>query len=616
MEGDTCDDYENGFEVIDIPDSDRVSENIETLDIVPEPNDESGPAEVDTTQLPSNREFVPNIASRPTRTKRAPSFYGFETEAENAISCFESELALEGSLPKSEKEALDCLHWKKAMEDEYNSLCENSVWSLVPSPQGKNIVGSRWHFAIKRDAQGNISRYKARFVAKGFKQQKGVDFQETYCPTMKLTTFRTLLAIAAQKKMSVHQLDIKTAYLNAPIDEEVFIEQPKGFEKRDPNGNLMVCKLLKSLYGLRQAGRNWYNLLKKSLLQEGFIPSNFDPCLFTRVRNGKKEYVAIWVDDIVYCSENSDFNDVFEALMRKSFKITECSKLNWFLGMKVEQSEEGISLSQKLYIGKLLDAYGMENCKPVSSPCPEKFQFSKSDCPLDGSKEQIDMRSRNFRGLIGSLNYLSQTTRPDLAFVSHSLSCFVNNPGEVHWIAAKRCLRYLKGSIDDKLIYRVSDAITLEGYSDSDWAGCLDSRRSISAYCFFLDTNSAAISWKCKRQATVATSTAEAESVALFEASQEALFLDCLVSEMLDKVFKPVKLYVDNQAAIALCKSNVNSQKVKHFAIKIRYLQDLVDSLQISPLYCPTSEQLADLLTKPLGKQKISVLKPKLIGLQ
>jgi len=565
-------------------------------------------------------QFVPNITERPRRSVRAPTYFGSgnncsidSCESYYASLCFQSELLLEDSLPKSEVDALGDENWKNAMQSEFDSLSENKVWTLVKAPPDKNIVGSRWHFAVKKNSEGKVVRYKARFVARGFNQVKGSDYQETYSPTMKLTTLRLLLAFAAQKGIKLKQLDVKTAYLNATIEEEVFIKQPRGFEKYDEFGNLLVCKLLKSLYGLKQSGRNWYTTLKKHLVQEGFVPCTVDPCLFVRERNGNKEFVAIWVDDIVYCSVNEDFHDEFEKLMLKEFKISDCSELTWFLGMKILQSESSVAISQEGYIEKLLDNFGMTDCKPSFVPCPEGTKFLVEDCPVDGSDEQKLMINRNYRGLVGSLNYLSNTSRPDLAFVSHSLSRFVSNPGEKHWLIGKHVLRYLKATKSCTLVYERRDIIGLEGFSDSDWAGCVDSRKSVSGFCFRI-SNSGVVSWRSKKQLNVATSTAEAESYALFEAAQESIFLFDLSSVFFPDIEKPISIFVDNQACIALCKSNVNSQKVTHFAIKLHFLQDLVDSVCITPIYLPTEDMLADVLTKPLGRVKMAKFRDCILG--
>jgi len=565
-----------------------------------------------------------NLLDRPQRNVTGPSRYGYDEnfnsldEMTYAHECFESEILLEDRLPKCEKSALEDQNWYNAMKDEHRSLLENEVWKLEKLPRGKNIVGSRWHFAIKKNSLGEITRYKARFVAKGYKQQKGQDFQETYCPTMKLTTLRVLLAFAAHHGLKLKQLDVKTAYLNAPIEEEVYIEQPKGFEVRDENGELLACKLQKSLYGLKQAGRNWYNCLKSHLTDEGFKPSSVDPCLFVRVVNGVRQFVVTWVDDIVYCSRDENFLAEFEMLMKRKFKISECSNLNWFLGMNIVSPADMsyIAVNQEKYIEKLLEKFGMTDCKPLSTPCAEKSTFSKNDCPADGSEEQFSMVNKNYRGLIGAINYLANTSRPDLAYIAHCLSRFVSNPGEKHWIAAKRVLRYLKYTKASKLVYNRGGPVKLIGFSDSDFAGDVESRKSLGAYCYKVSENSGVISWKSKQQGVVATSTAQAESLAVFEACTEAEFLSVLVPEFFDSITLPIPLNIDNQACIALCKSNINSQKVKHFAIKLRYLQDLYDRKLFVPIYCPTDEMIADSLTKPLGKVKVAKFNLLLLGSQ
>ena len=517
-------------------------------------------------------------------------------------------------LPKSIEEALSSPEWYRAMKAEYDSLQKNEVWDIVEMPEGKNLVTGKWHFALKRNSKGEIIRHKARYVARGFKQKRGVDYDQTYSPTVKMVTLRVLLSSAVQNEMKLKQLDIKTAYLNAGIEEEIFVDQPPGFVQKNANGKSYVCRLKKSLYGLKQSGRNWFNTLRDFLLSIQFKPSKSDPCLFLRERNGHKDFVASWVDDLVYCSDDINFYEKFEKALSTKFLISEVDDLNWFLGMQIRHEKGRLEISQENYIEKLLENFGMKDAKGLFTPVAEKQQISRSDCPDEGSQEQKEMKNCNFRGMIGCLNYLANTTRPDITFAVRALSRYVQNPGRKHWLQGKHILRYLKATKCRKLTYRKSKTLVLTGFSDADWAGKLDDRRSTSGFCFFSNSESGAISWSSKLQTTVATSTAEAETMSLFAASQELEFLRGLANEIGIDTEKPTKVHVDNQACIAITKNTVNSQKVKHFAIKLSFIQEKIEMQHLDVEFGPTSEMIADLLTKPLAKVKVEMFSKRLSG--
>ena len=262
-------------------------------------------------------------------------------------------------LPKSIEEALSSPEWYCAMKAEYDSLQKNEVWDIVEMPEGKNLVTGKWHFALKRNSKGEIIRHKARYAARGFKQKRGVDYDQTYRPTVKMVTLRVLLSSAVQNEMKLKQLDIKTAYLNASIEEEIFVDQPPRFVKKNANGKSYVCRLKKLFYELKQSGRNWFNTLRDFLLSIQFKPSKSDPCLFLRERNCHKDFVASWVDDLVYCSDDINFYEKFEKELSTKFLISEVDDLNWFLGMQIRHEKGRLENSKENYIEKLLENFGM-----------------------------------------------------------------------------------------------------------------------------------------------------------------------------------------------------------------------------------------------------------------
>ena len=309
--------------------------------------------------------------------------------------------------------------------------------------------------------------------------------------------------------MHFNQMDIKTAYLNAPIQEDIYMEQPEGYQK----GKQMVCKLKRSLYGLKQSGRNWYQCLSSHLFELNFKASLHDPCLLTLTTNGHKCWIVIWVDDILYGSTDSQFTTWFNDKMSERFNIGESGPLTWFLGISFKWGDGSLTMKHQGYVSNLLRKHGMGECKAASTPLADKLDLTKDQMPEDGSDEQQQMLRHDYRSLVGSIAYLSLSTRPDLAFRAHLLSRFLSNPGFAHWQAAKHVLRYLRGTADVGITFMKWDDTGLNGYTDSDYASCKDDRRSITGFCF--NVGSGAISWAARRQTCVATSTTEAERVAV-----------------------------------------------------------------------------------------------------
>ena len=546
---------------------------------------------------------------RSTRRRKPPDFYGIPIQSSVVEEALYS--APDTSLPIDTEDALAKRHWKEAMEKEVHSLRQLRVWDLVDKPESANVIDSKWHFSIKRDDSGAISRYKARFVAKGFAQRFGEDYFETFSPTCRLSTIRLILNFAAQSGCQIKQLDVKTAYLYAPIDTDVYIQQPKGFEVRDGNGKLKVCKLLKSIYGLKQSGRNWHLALKSHLETLGLTSSNNDPALFFSVNNHRKCLVAAWVDDIVYTSNDPDFVSTFERHITKRFTVSECSDLRWFLGMQINVTKNHIHVNQKQCIEDMLISYNMVDCKTFPTPLPEKITLTRGDSTEDNK----EMSDKPYRALVGSLNYLASTCRPDIAYAAHTLSSFLEKPGLPHWNAAKHVLRYLKGTKNFGLFFRHHpDGITLTGCSDANWGGNVDNMKSTSGFCFFLNDASGAISWMSKLQSTVATSTAEAELLACHAAALEMQYFSNLLNELHIVSNTPSILLCDNQAAIALCSISLKHGMTKHFAVKVSFIRDCLEKKLFTLSYQPSEHMIADTLTKPLGPTKCSRFVKKLLG--
>ena len=288
--------------------------------------------------------------------------------------------------------------------------------------------------------------------------------------------------------------------------------------------------------------------------------------------------ICLWVDVMVILGTRHNFCENFKNKVGGKIKISNFGDLSWFLNIKTERTENKIMLSQETYIEKLIEKYKMSDCRTLETPLDVSSKLSKLDSSEIGSKEYQEMQSRGYRGIVGCLNYLALTTRPDIAHTANILSSFVENPGNKHWNAAKACLCYLKGKKSKKFIYRKCDKLDLKGFSDSDWAGNLGSRKSTSVYYFKLDNSSGAISWASKLQKCVSTFTAEAELNAVVEASKEAVHLANLLKEMNIDVEQPLQVFVDNQACIALSKNSMNHGKTKHFALKVHFIRNLAET--------------------------------------
>jgi hypothetical protein len=515
------------------------------------------------------------------------------------------------AFPQSYEEAIaspESKQWKAAMEDEINSLKENDTFTLTPLPESRKIVGGRWVYTIKESANGSET-YKARYVAKGYSQVKGIDYQETFAPTANLTSVRVLMQLAAQHDLTLHQMDVKTAYLNAPIDCDIYMEQPEGFEVQSKGGRL-VYKLNKSLYGLKQSGRNWNNLLHDYLVEDGFEQSSVDHCLYIKLTERGMVVMLVWVDDLVIgASNDSLLSDTKEAL-KSRFKMKDLGRLSYFLGIDFEQHDGVVKMNQKRYLCKVLERFQMQDCKPRSTPCEPKPESA------DLGNEPIE--PRKFREAVGSLVYAMTCTRPDLCWIVTKLSQYLTKPLSMHWVMVKHVLRYLKGTLDFELCYRKCETeggLRLIGYSDADWASSVEDRRSTTGYCFALNEAGPLVSWKSRKQQTVALSSCEAEYMALAAAVQEGLYLTQLLKDFsMGYKCSPVRILEDNQGTIALAKNPVNHQRSKHIDIRYHFIRTELDCGRMVLEYCPTGDMVADIMTKPATNLKIGKFKDFIFG--
>ena len=450
-------------------------------------------------------------------------------------------------------------------------------------------------YAIK-NSDGNNVRYKARYVAKGYTQVKDVNYLETYSPTARLTSIRILMNIAINENLILHQMDVVTAYLNADIDYEIYVEQPKGFIEYDNNH---VYRLNKSLYGLKQSGRNWNNLLHNSLVEYGFERCLSDNCVYIKCIDDLKIIVIIYVDDLIVATSNDYLLNDIKDFLKTKFRMKDLGVISNFLGIDFSVGESHISMNQSNYINRILSKFRMNDCNSKSVPCDINISNLNPDSPiLDDPKI--------YREIIGSLLYLMTCTRPDICFAVSKLSQFLSNPTNEHLSLSKSILKYLSGTKDLGLKFvKSTEYLNLIGYCDSDWGSSTHDRRSISGYCFKLCENSSLISWRSKRQQTVALSTCEAEYMAITYAIQEGKYLSQLFRDMSKYTEGSIKLFVDNRSAIDLASNPVNCQRSKHIDIKYHYIRTEIKDGNVKLHHIPSNENIADLFTKPLSRNAL-----------
>lgn len=496
--------------------------------------------------------------------------------------------------PTTIEEALASEHskqWKEAADSEFESLMDNETWELVNLPKGREAIGCKWVFKLKYTSDGEVERFKGRLVAKGYSQKHGLDYDETFSPVVRSPSIRALLAYAVQNKMVIHQMDAITAFLNGELEEEIYMRQPEGYVV--PGKEHMVCKLKKSLYGLKQAPRCWNKALHDHMEQIGFKRSTSDPCVYIQAKSSVA-IVAVYVDDLIIITTTPEETEKVKESLEKKFRMKDMGRLHYCLGISVVQDDDRkcIWLHQKQYILNMLSRYGMSEANPAPTPADVNVKLVKND----GVSKEVDPVM--YQSMVGSLLYAAMATRPDIAHAVGVVSKFNSNPTEAHLTAVKRILRYLKGTID--LALRFNDEPgSLIGYSDADWAGDLDDRHSTTGNLFLLAGG--AVSWLSKKQPVVALSTCEAEYVALSLATQEAVWLRRMLTE-LGASPECVLLMEDNQGAIALAKNPVAHARTKHIDIRYHHIREAIQSGMIDVQYCPTSEMNADLLTKPLPK--------------
>ncbi|XP_055840140.1 uncharacterized protein LOC129907788 isoform X2 [Episyrphus balteatus] len=510
--------------------------------------------------------------------------------------------------PINVKEALEsanAMKWRDAMRKEYSSLVENNTWDLVSEPKHQNIIGCKWVFATKRNADGEVEKYKARLVAQGCFQKENVDYFETYSPVLRHPTIRLILALGVQNQLFINHIDIAAAYLNGDLEEEVYMHQPEEFV--DQNQPEKICKLKKSLYGLKQAGRDWNRKINDVLVSIGFVRCKTDSCVYVLRNSQHMSIIGLYVDDLVIAySSEAVFSDIMQNL-NSHVEAIDRGPIKFYLGMEIERDgpQGSIAVHQRRYIEDLLTHWGMENCKPASTPLASGTVLEK--CSKDNCAA---VNIKDYQSLMGALNYLATISRPDLTHVVSKMSQFCSHPHHEHFIAAKHILRYLRS--DSKVCLNYNGNNDLFCYTDADWGSDATDRKSYSGYVVYF--GGGPVAWESKKQHVIALSTMEAEYIAMCQGAKEVVFQRSLLAEMgfLKYSKEATTMYCDNQGASFFANNEITHKRSKHIDIQYHYLKDKCSKNIISISYVPTNNNLADIFTKCLNKNKHIELSKKL----
>ncbi|XP_062028859.1 uncharacterized mitochondrial protein AtMg00810-like [Rosa rugosa] len=383
------------------------------------------------------------------------------------------------------------------MADELQALHDNNTWCVVRIPKGKKVVGSRWVYKTKLHSDGSVERHKARLVAHGFTQTYGVDYKETFAPVAKMSTMRVLLSVAVNHAWPLYQMDVKNVFLHGDLEEKVYMKLPPSHpQSHDPK---IVCKLHKSIYGLKQSPRAWYAKLSSVLEEVGFQRSNADSSLFVRIGSTSKLVVLIYVDDLIVTGDNVEEINTLKQSLRNRFALKDLGILKYFLGIEVATSQKGLFLNQRKYVPDLLQDTDLQDCKPACTPLDSKLQFDVQGEPL--------LNVSYYQRLVVKLIYRT-ITRPDIAYAVSIVSHFMHSPTLAHLHIVKRILRYLKGSVGTGVLIKNNGNTQIMGYTDADWAGNSLDCKSTTGFCTFVGGN--LVTWKSKKQTVVALSSVEA----------------------------------------------------------------------------------------------------------
>ena len=528
---------------------------------------------------------------------------------EQAFADLPPDFALIGGLnsePANIDEALrgpDAQKWQEALDYEINQLEKMGTWVVEDLPAGHAAIPCTEVLKIKRGPDGEILSYRVRIVAGGHRQVEGINYTETFSAAAKMPTVRTVLANAAEQDWEIEHIDVKSAYLNATLDEVIYMKAPRGVLKPGQEGKVM--RLLKGLYGLKQAGRRWYLEMSKTFIKDmGYDRSRSDHSVFYKKKGEEHTIVAVATDDMAVTSKRKADIEWFKSEIKKRWDITDHGPIKWFLGFEIRRDRESrtISINQRAYIERMVEKFSLTNAKKVTTPMEPNVQFSVDQSPST-TNQLARMKGVPYSEAIGSVLWPVVVSRPDAAYAIGILAQFIQNPGSAHWEALKRLITYLGWTKDYWLTFGGRSKMLVEGFCDADWA-TNKHRHSISGYSFHFGCG--AISWSSKKQYIIALSSTEAEYIAQTHAAKEALWLRSFIDEVRGTGGGPITINCDNQGAIALAKDNKFHSRTKHIDLRYHFIREAVEDEKIVVNYVPTDENVSDALTKALPRPKFT----------
>lgn len=498
--------------------------------------------------------------------------------------------------------------WTEALMNELQGLEENNTWTKTKLPSGKKAISSKFVFKKKVDESGNV-KFKCRLVARGFEQETDCNLNDLYAPVARLPTLRCFIAVATKLNLPLYQMDICSAFLNGEIKDEVYMLLPKDFTIDDDDEST-VYRLNKSIYGLKKSPKSWNEKFNSVIKKEGFVQSCNDFCLFSKCDKSKQLYLLLYVDDILlFGTDNHEIQKIKDVLS-SNFKLKDLGHVSEYLGINIQQNlNDGTTIiNQTAYLKSVLEKFGMSSCKPANIPLDVNFNFEllKQD---HSESQEIETKCRR---LIGSLMYAVLGSRPDLCTSVSLLSRYQHCASTLLYKMLLQVLRYVKATINLSLVFKRDVATEcLEGFVDADWGGDPMDRKSTTGYIF--KVFGFPVLWGSKKQQSVAISSCESEYLAMSMAITEACWLRKLLLDF-QFVLNSCVLYEDNQSAIQVALYPENSRRLKHISIKHHFIKEKIDEGIVKLVYIPTNEQLADLFTKPLGKQLFTKFRDRLLS--
>ena len=522
--------------------------------------------------------------------------------------------------------------WYEAVEYELNALKKNRTWTLVDRPKNKNIITCKYVFRVKRNKEGEIDRFRARLVARGFSQKRGEDFNETFAPVARMTSFRTFLALAVQFDLLIEQIDVTSAFLHGELSEDIYMEVPDGVQFSGDK----VCKLNRPIYGLKQSPRIWNEKLHNYLISLGFEQSKSDYCVYYhKMKNFEDNfYILIYVDDILLITKHQDRLNHLKQKLQLVFEMKDSEPLSHFLGIQVERDPTSISISQSKYLEQVLVKCRMQDCRPISTPLETKIDIYE----LTNSNLLTDNEKYPCRPAIGSLMYAMLCSRPDLCYAIGLLSRFQSKPSKALWKHIKHVLRYVKGTIDLKLKFIKNNPyhspvtvfvkessfgrrwlrrqlieankFPLISYVDASFATSDEEARSTTGVVIKVFGNT--ISWYSRRQTITALSTMMAEFLALCEATRDIIYLREYLQFLGITLTSPTIIFEDNAACIVIAKDPTNHKGTRQINTKLFFVRDTIRDKVIDVKQISTDENMADFFTKSLARPRFELLRSQL----